>query len=94
MKEASLIRCMVLALCLTGTVSCGARSAAVAPAAPVAAVAHSSRAQPASSSDLARYADREARSAGLEQFEGGGRHVDTTTLIIVLLVVIIVLILV
>jgi len=74
-------------------------------AAPMMPVAHAARAtpaetvpRPASSDELAGYAEREeqAKKDKLEEFEGGrrGRGIEATTIIIVLLVVILVIILI
>lgn len=49
-------------------------------------------ARSATPEELARYAEREQRSAGLEKFEGG--RIDTTAIIIILLLVIIIVLIV
>jgi hypothetical protein len=48
---------------------------------------------PASDGELARYAEREKQSAGLEKFEGG-RMSDATLIIVILLIVIIIVLIV
>lgn len=96
MTRARFPLCLLLALSvLIAFGGCGRYSSSVSPpaasrSAPVAAAGERT---PASSGELARYAEREKQSAGLERFEGG-RMSDATLIVVILLVVIIIILLV